>query len=119
MDNNALMDASQFPGKNGGQRIQAAISSGERQTDANASGWSNQATQLRPGWDPTLRFRVKKCMASGLISLHPIRWFSSVGSRAEKCSAVVVVINAASERSSTSARGMKRTPPTIKRKYFR
>ena len=27
MNNNALLDASQFPGKNGGERIQAAIDS--------------------------------------------------------------------------------------------
>ena len=119
MDNNALIDASQFPGKNGGQRIQAAISSDERQTNANASGWSNPVIRSSPGWGHTLKSHAKKCMASGLISLHAIRWFSSVGSRAEKCSGADVVINAGWERSSTSGRVTNRIPLIIKRKYCR
>lgn len=47
MDNNSLIDAGQFPGKNGGERIQAAI---------DASGTKPKVIEVGP-WGPDLNGR--------------------------------------------------------------
>lgn len=74
---------------------------------------------IAAGLGPYLRFRTRRCMASDLIFPPRRHWFSSAGSRVVKCSAVAVVINADWVKFSTSARGMKPIPPTIKRRSCR
>src|SRR5215216_2158683 len=74
MDNNARIDASQFPGKNGGERIQAAIDS---------SGTKPKVIEVDPqGPDLDARWFITKALvlpSNTILILYGARLFMSDG----------------------------------------